>query len=274
MHDFIFFGSPRFAQLTLQKLLDAGYIPRAVVCSPDRPVGRKKILTASPVKLLAQKHNIPTLQPETLHDASFIQVYSGTSYAIVAAYAYIIPHSVLRLFSHGVIGVHPSLLPLYRGASPIQSALLDGVSTTGVSLYLMDEKMDHGPILTQKTCPVSEQDTYFSLEERLALLGGSLCVDILPQWLDKKIISQEQDHALAIYTRKFLTEDGKVDLENDSPISIVRKIQALHPDPGVFTYINTVRTKLCEVKKIGDNWVITKIIPEGKKERPAHIVLL
>ena len=133
--------------------------------------------------------------------------------------------------------------------------------------------MDHGPIIAQREITIETEDTYISLEQKLAHAGASLAVEIIPQWIDKKIHAHEQDHTQATYTQKFITEDGRVDLTLDLPQTIARKIKALAHDPGVFTYINEKRTKLLEVSESPTEYVITKIIPEGKKEQVAHIVL-
>lgn len=270
---FVFFGNPRFAEIILSDLIDAGFIPNVVICSPDKPVGRKQILTSSPVKQLAQQKNIPVIQPEKLSEMHLSHIPPNTLFAVVAAYAYIIPKNILNLFPKGVIGIHPSLLPLYRGASPIQTALLDGVSSTGTSLYLMDEKMDHGPILAQETVPIEENDTYQTLEKKLAHTSAKLAIKTIPLWLNNSLTPIKQEHNKATYTKKFVTQDGFVDLEKDTGNIIAQKIKALSPDPGVFTFIDGKRIKLCQVKKIDGNWVITKIIPEGKKERETKIVL-
>ncbi len=268
---FIFFGSPRFADIILKQLIENGHAPVAVVCNPDKPYGRKKIMTPPPVKLLAQKHHIPVLQFEKISMADAADL-PHAQYAIIAAYAHIIPRSIIDAFPKGVIGVHPSLLPLYRGASPIQSALLDGISRTGVSLYRMDEKMDHGPILAQKEVTIDENDAYTSLEETLARTAGDMITEIMPLYLAGTMEAKEQDHARATFTKKFTTEDGRVDMEKDAPETIFRKIKALSPDPGVFTFIDSKRVKLLEAQKNSDGtYVVTKILPEGKKEQKANL---
>ncbi|MDP2598520.1 MAG: methionyl-tRNA formyltransferase, partial [Candidatus Liptonbacteria bacterium] len=154
---YVFFGTPEFAAIVLDKLISAGFPPSAVVCNPDRPVGRKKIITPPATKSQIMVRGsrfmdeIKILQPEKL-DSGFEHQISNIKpeFGIVAAYAKIIPKNIIELFPKGVIGVHPSLLPKYRGASPIQSAILDGEKEAGVTLYLLDEKMDHGPILEQR----------------------------------------------------------------------------------------------------------------------------
>ncbi len=268
---FIFFGSPRFAEIILEKLIESGHTPAAVVCNPDKPYGRKKTMTPPPVKLLAQKHHIPVFQFEKISQTNAVDL-PPAEFAIVAAYAHIIPQYVLDMFPKGVIGVHPSLLPLYRGASPIQSVLLDGISHTGVSLYRMDEKMDHGPILAQKEVSVDENDGYISLEEKLAHVAGIMLGELLPTYNKETTKEYQQNHTKATFTKKFTTEDGRVDVVKDDPETIFHKIKALSPDPGVFTFIDGKRIKLLEVQKNSDGtYVITKILPEGKNVQKTNL---
>jgi len=275
---YIFFGTPNFAAIILEKLIKAGFIPEAVICNPDRPVGRKKIITPPPTKISAQKYGITILQPEILANyKSQITNYKPDLF-IVAAYAKIIPKEILEIPRFGVIGVHPSLLPKYRGSSPIQFAILNGDEETGVTLYLMDDKMDHGPILKNYKLQITNYKfTYEELLKKLAELGADLLIETLPKFLKGEITLLPQDENQATYTKKFKTEDGYVDLEKDDPLLIERKIRALNPEPGVFTFINKKRIKLLEAKIEKSNnqesVIITKIQPEGKKPQSASIVL-
>lgn len=272
-YPFIFFGSPAFAEVLLTDLLEAGFVPRAVVCGSDKPFGRKQIITPPPVKELALAHHIPVIQPLQKPRPQDFSGYSDVAFGLIAAYAHIISQDVISLFPKGLIGVHPSLLPLHRGASPIQTALLHQDLITGVSLYCIDDQMDHGPVLAQKEVIISAQDTYVTLEEKLAHAGASLVLDAVPQWISGALVPRTQDHSRATYTQKFITEDGRVDLQLDLPQTIARKIKALAHDPGVFTYIDGKRIKLLEIAEYPTEYVITKIIPEGKNIQDAHIVL-
>jgi len=275
---YIFFGTPNFAAIILEKLIKAGFIPEAVICNPDRPVGRKKIITPPPTKISAQKYGITILQPEILANyKSQITNYKPDLF-IVAAYAKIIPKEILEIPRFGVIGVHPSLLPKYRGSSPVQFAILNGDEETGVTLYLMDDKMDHGPILKNYKLQITNYKfTYEELLKKLAELGADLLIETLPKFLKGEITLLPQDENQATYTKKFKTEDGYVDLKKDDPLLIERKIRALNPEPGVFTFINKKRIKLLEAKIEKSNnqksVIITKIQPEGKKPQSASIVL-
>lgn len=281
--NYIFFGTPRFAAIVLEKLLHAGMPPTAVVCNPDRPVGRKKIITSPQTKQLvaARAPGVTVLQPEKL-DASFIQTLKeiGPDLFVVAAYAKIIPKAVLDVSRLGTLGVHPSLLPKYRGSSPIQSAILAGERETGVTIYQMDEKMDHGPVVTEAKISMDALATaYPALEETLAELGAALLIKTMPDFLAGASKPRPQDESQGTYTKKFTTEDGFVN-ENDLQAAmrggaegnaeqaenILRKINALTPEPGAWTTANGKRIKLLKAEMKGAVLCLVTIQKEG--ERP------
>jgi len=277
--NYVFFGTPRFAEIVLNSLIAGGMPPLAIVANPDRPTGRKKIFTPPPVKLLAEKSGIAVLQPEKLDESFKLQVSDlRPQFAIVAAYGKIIPKSVIDLFPKGIVGVHPSLLPKHRGASPLQSSILAGDEKTGVSLYLLDEKMDNGPILDQKRVPLRHQ-TYEELEAELAALGGTLALQIVPKYLSGDLKPQAQNGAEATFTKKFTTEDGFVEeselLRAESgenlalAVLIDRKIRALNPEPGAWTLRQTqgkeTRVKLLRAEIQNSRLRLLTIQPEGKK---------
>ncbi len=284
--NYVFFGTPEFAAIILEKLVGATMPPTAVVCNPDRPVGRKKIITSPPTKVLAQKSNITALQPEKL-DADFVRQIRELQpdFAVVAAYAKIIPKEIIGVFPKGVVGVHPSSLPKYRGASPIQSAILSGEKETGVTLYLLDEKMDHGPILTTNDLRLTTNDTYETLLNKLAELGGKLLVEILPKFIKGEVRPRVQNEAEATFTKKFTTEDGFIsesDLQSalggnlEKTTTIDRKIRALNPEPGVWTLTHDKRIttddkekriKLLEAKIENGRLVLKKIQEGGGKPK-------
>ena len=276
---FVFFGTPEFAAIILQKLIDGGFAPSAIVCNPDRPVGRKKIITAPPVKRLIAngERQIAILQPEKLtSDVGSRLSDIGAEFAVVASYAKIIPKDIINLFPKDMIGVHPSLLPKYRGPSPIQSAMLAGEEISGVTLYLLDEKVDHGAIVSSVKCQVSSNDTYETLARKLAELGGGFLVEALPKFLAGEIKLQPQDESRATYTKKFSAEDAFIppeDLEKavagDMRLAelIDRKIRALNPEPGAWTTQNRKRTKLLEAALEKTGLILKKIQIEGKKPK-------
>ena len=284
---YVFFGSPEFAEIILDKLINSGFLPTAVVCNPDKPVGRKKVLTSPPTKILAQKHDIPVIQFAALDIGNWkLEIEKikngGFDFFVVAAYSKIIPKEIIDIPKFGVIGVHPSLLPKYRGATPIQSVILNGEKETGATLFLTDEKVDHGLVIAARNLPIENSDNYETLLKKLAELSGDLLVEVLPKFINSEIKPQEQSHNEATFTKKFITEDGFVkpeDLEDAQlkgdhiAIEIERKIRALNPDPGVWTLglkapliiPDNKRIKLLEGRLSPAGYLIlTKIQVEGK----------
>lgn len=275
---YIFFGSPSFAAIILEKLIESGLKPTAVVCNPDRPVGRKKIITAPPTKIIAQKYNIPVWQPDLLEIKIWeleIEKFGGIDFAIVAAYSQIIPKTVLESLPAKFLGVHPSLLPKYRGATPIQSTILNGDTETGVTLYLIDEKVDHGAIIANTKYQISNIKKYEEILKDLAELAVDLLIKILPKFTKGEIAPQPQKESEASYTKKFIGEDGYIDPEIlrqaqdganlKEAMIIERRIRALNPEPGVWTTQNEKRVKLLEAQIQNGKLQITKLQVEGKK---------
>ncbi len=274
---YLFFGTPEFAFSILSGLFIADLSPMGVVCNPDRPVGRKKVITPPPVKTLALENGIKIFQPEKLSgfDAN------GADFAIVAAYSKIIPQNVLDMFPKGVIGIHPSLLPKYRGATPIQSAILAGEKETGVTLYMMDGKVDHGEIINNGKIKISEDDSYSSLENKSAELAVALVLEFIKNFNAGKIITMKQDESRATLTKKFVTQDGFVDPEVlseaqngaslDKAIAISRKIKALNPEPGVFTLSPSRggprRMKILEVELSDGKLKLKRVQYDGEKPK-------
>lgn len=277
---YVFFGTPRFAAIIVDRLIRAGMPPAALVCNPDRPVGRKKIVTPPPTKLVATENEaaaITILQPEKL-DEAFIETLHALQpdFFVVAAYAKIIPRDVLDIPRLGTLGTHPSLLPKYRGASPIQSVLLAGEKETGTTIYAMDEKMDHGAIYTQKRMAIADGENYLGLEERLAQLSADALAATMPGFCAGTIQPYEQDENEATFTKKFTTEDGFVSEDDlraaqSGNVSLARaifhKIKALNPEPGCWTMDNGKRVKLLEATIEGEILKLTTIQEEGQKAR-------
>jgi methionyl-tRNA formyltransferase len=266
---YIFFGSPHFAAAILEKLIEAGMPPVALVCNPDRPFGRKQVITPPPTKELVMQRAPATaiLQPDKPSMIADTLRASGADLFVVAAYSQIIPESVLEIPRVGTLGTHPSLLPKYRGASPIQSVLLNGEKETGTTIYEMDAKMDHGPIIASQPCEINDDDTYLSLEEKLANLSVPLLVQAMPAFAAGQANLQEQDEAQATYTKKFLTEDAFID-ENDLKAAengdaekaalIRRKINAFNPEPGAWTMRDGKRIKMLKAIVQNGKLVLTE----------------
>lgn len=267
-----FFGTPKLAVFVLEELSNAGLVPDLVITAPDKPKGRGLILTPSPVKVWAQKNNTAVLQPEKL-DISFISVINALSpiphtLFIVAAYGKIIPKEILELPTRGILNIHPSLLPEFRGPSPIESAILAGKEKTGVSIMLLDEKTDHGPILIQKEALVSDIVGKNELSEALFRIGGKVLSGIIPEWISGKIKAVPQDEGAATYTKKISKEDGLLDLSGD-PVLNYRKIRAYEGWPGAYFFAEKNGKKIRVVIKDAElkdgKLVIKKVVPEGKK---------
>jgi len=269
--NFAFLGTSEFAVKILEKLIENGYIPYLIVTVPDRPKGRKMILTPPPVKQLIAngKWQIEIAQPEKLSAISHQLSAVRPDLFIVADYGKIIPKSVLDLPKYGTINVHPSLLPKFRGPSPIQSFILSGEEKTGVTIMLMDEEVDHGAILSQQKYQGSTL-ILPKMEENLAELGGEMLVEVIPKWINGEIKAQEQDHGLATFTKKIAKEDGLVDLKKDNPETIYGKFLAFQPWPGIYYFTQkdgkNMRVIITDMELKDGKLEIKKVKLEGKNE--------
>ena len=271
----IFIGTSSFAIPILEALIQNKHQILAVITAPDKPSGRKKELALSPVKQTGLKHKLSILQPEKISN-----LYSKISQLkpdliITASYGQIIDKKILDIPRYDSINLHPSLLPKYRGPSPIQTAILNGDKKTGVSIMLMDEKMDHGPIISQKEIKISSDDTYQSLEKKLSSESASFLIKILPQYIKGQINPQAQDENQASYSKILTRQDGKIDW-SQSAQEIERKIRAFYPWPGAWTDLNGKRIKILKAKAVikkqeaslptRDGFLALKLVqPEGKK---------
>lgn len=265
----VFFGTHNFAATILQGLIDSpNFNVGLVVTQPDQLVGRKKEWQSPPVKILAQKNNLKTVQPEDLKD--FTEDLSKFEVAVVAQYGKIIPTKVLNMPQKGMINVHASLLPKYRGASPIQTAILNGETITGVSIMKMDEKMDTGPILSQNELTINPNEIYSELESKLADLAVPLLLQSLPLYLLNQLQPQPQDDSKATYTKILKRQDGQIDF-NHTAEQIYNQWRAFFPWPGTFweTEINSQLTKIKLLKlqktDLSDNRPVGSLITLSKK---------
>ena len=229
----VFIGTPQFAVPSLQSLAEAGHDIATVITQPDRPAGRGRALRPPPVKQAALALGLPVLQPPTLRDPEVLERLRALApEAIVAvAYGQLLRPELLEVPPKGVLNVHPSLLPRWRGASPIAGAILGGDEETGVTIMLMDAGMDTGPILSQRRHPVSSHDTTGSLTEALATIGADLLADTLPRWLAGDIEAQPQDDSLATVTSLVRKEDGALDWTLPAHRLWLR-VRAYNPWPG------------------------------------------
>jgi len=262
----IFWGTPEFGAIILEKLAETNFKPILVITAPDKPVGRGQILTPPPVKITAQKYKIPILQPEKILDSKSEILNSKPDLIIVAAYGQILPKEILDIPKRGSLNVHPSLLPKYRGASPIQYAILNGEKKTGVTIILMDEKMDRGPILNQRALEIKEDETSTTLHRKLANLGASLLMETITKWMQGTIKSHPQDDAEATYTKILTREDGRINWKKTAK-DLEREIRAFDDWPGSFTFWEKrdgtmVRIKILKARVLESKGGIT--YPIGK----------
>lgn len=270
----IFFGTSEFAMPTLEQLVaDARFNVALVVTMPDRPVGRSQNPAAAPIKTVAEKLGLSVAQYDkfSLKDrSSCVRKLSAlnSDIAIVAAYGRIIPEEIINLPQHGTLNVHPSLLPKYRGPSPIQAAVANGDTETGVTIMKVDAEMDHGPILAQRIVPVGSSDSTPTLTKKLADVGAKLLVETIIPYLEGFLRPVEQDHARATYTKLLERDDGRISI-HDLPDAIERKFRSYDPWPGIWTIASTptreFRVKLIEVGVESGALVIRRVQPEGKR---------
>lgn len=235
----VFFGTPAFAVPSLERLVaEPDFEIAFVVTQPDRPAGRGRQLRPSPVKQRALELGLPVLQPETPRDPDFLNCLreAEPTVGVVVAYGELIPRTLLDLPAHGFLNVHPSLLPKYRGASPIQAAILNGDPVTGVSIILLTPELDAGPILRQVTVAIRPDDTAATLGERLAMMAANLLPDTIRQWVAGNLVPTPQDERYATYTRPLRKEDGRIDWTRSAE-EIERQVRAMQPWPGAWTTI-------------------------------------
>jgi len=240
----IFAGTPDFALASLRALVKSGRIPVAVLTQPDRPAGRGKKLTAGPVKQYAAEQGIPVLQPVSLRDETVVAELKALrpDMLIVAAYGLILPQDVLDIPTHGCVNVHASALPRWRGAAPIQAAILAGDETTGISLMSMTAGLDCGPVYTVEKVTIGDAETAEELHDRLAVLGGRVLVDHLDDIVAGNAVATEQDESLATYAPKIVTSDARIDW-SVAAAELERRVRAYNPFPGAFFFAGDSRIK-------------------------------
>jgi methionyl-tRNA formyltransferase len=236
----IFMGTAELSCASLEALArDEKFHVVAVVTQPDKPKGRELKLTPSPVKILAEQLKLPVLQPFKARDEKFIgelrELKSGL--IVVVAYGQILPQGILDLPQFGCLNVHTSLLPKYRGAAPIQRAIADGETKTGVTIMKMDAGLDTGEIISQTRTPISPEDNSQTLHDRLAQLGAKLLVETIPDYVAVKILPKPQPAEGASYAAKIKKEDGRIDW-NLPAQKILNRLRAFTPWPGAFTFCN------------------------------------
>jgi methionyl-tRNA formyltransferase len=290
----VFFGTPHFAVPTLDALLQSGHSVVSVVTQPDRPRDRGQRVSESPIKTVAQAFRIPVLQPDKLRDERFLQALSATAadLGIVAAYGKILTEAVLGTPRLGLINVHASLLPRYRGAAPVHRAVINGNSETGVTIMRMVKALDAGPMLATVRRPIGPDETSEDIERDLARLGASLLVSTVGDLAGGRIVEQPQDDSLATYAPRLTKDEGVIDWTLSAQ-NLHNLIRGLHPWPHAVTYHRNRRLILhrsavltdvngepgAVLESQGDHLhvatgsgalAITEIQPEGRRAMPTR----
>jgi methionyl-tRNA formyltransferase len=240
----LFAGTPEFALASLRALTNAGITPLAVLTQPDRPAGRGKRLTASPVKRFAVDQDIEVLQPVTLKDPGTVAQIAAfkPDILVVAAYGLILPQNVLDIPKKGCLNVHASLLPRWRGAAPIQAAILAGDAETGVSLMAMTAGLDCGPVYVEEAIAIGDEETAGELHDRLATLGGELLVRHFDAIVGATLHATEQDDSRATYAGKISKQDARLDWQRPA-VELHRRVRAYNPVPGAFFLLDDMPVK-------------------------------
>lgn len=265
----VFFGTDEFSVIVLNELMEAGLTPSLIVTAPDTEKGRGRTLSSPPVKEWALAHHVPFCQPRSLKEIPAELSEQRWELGLVASYGKIIPQAVLDLFTHGVLNVHPSLLPKHRGPSPIETSILEGDTETGVSIMLVDAEVDHGPILAQEKVTLSPDSYYPDLAVTLGSCGGALLARCIPQWIEGRISAKEQDHTQATFTKKIESGDGLIKLSDDIHTNY-RKIRAFLPWPKAY-YMHPssrggLRVAITRAHIENQQLILDRVIPAGKRE--------
>lgn len=265
-HKFAYFGTPGVAAQTLERIIAHGYVPTVVVTAPAAPRGRGLVMAPPETNIVAARHGIPVLAPDKLDEAAIAALVAyDCDYALVVAYGKIFPKALIDTFPMGAINVHYSLLPKYRGATPMEAALLAGDTETGVTVQQMAKELDAGDILAQEAMPIAPHETARELRPRLIEMGARMLVELLPRLVEGEVAPVPQDHAHATRARKFKKEDGQLDLAAPGEESW-RKYRAYADTIGTYFFKNSTRYKITKASLAGGRFTIERVIPEGKRE--------
>ncbi|MCF7887159.1 MAG: methionyl-tRNA formyltransferase [Candidatus Omnitrophica bacterium] len=294
MDKIIYFGSSDFSKKILQTLIEAKIKPLLVITKPDAPKGRGLKLYPTQVAKLSEDNNIKVIKPDNLEDTNFLDKISkiNPNYLVVADYGKIIPNSLLSIPIILSLGIHPSLLPLYRGPAPIERTLINGEKITGVTIFKLDKSIDTGPIALQKKIEVDTNDNYFTLSKKIAVLGTEALIEVLYQIKDNLLNLKSQDIKKATFAPKLSKQDGRINWKNNAE-KIKNLIRATLNWPTAYTYYNNKILKITEAESLEDTnkqkpatitkidksgiyvaagsriLKIKKVKPEGKKEMSA-----
>lgn len=266
LHKFAYFGTPNVASDTLATLVENGFRPAVVVTAPDAPRGRGLMLTPSPVKELARELDIPTLTPEKL-DAEAVTAIGAyeCDAALVVAYGKIFPKSLIDAFPLGMLNVHYSLLPKYRGATPLEAALLADDRETGVTVQKVVKELDAGDIVAQEAIGIASIETARELRARLVPLGARLLASVLPAFLSGAAAFTPQDASLASYSRKLKKKDGLLSLDAPAEENW-NKYRAYSDTIGTHFFEKGKRMKITNAEFANGEFCVLRVIPEGKRE--------
>lgn len=271
----VFFGTPYYALPVLTSLHKSfvtgpGKSPiTAVVTQSPKPVGRKQILSYSPIDKWAHEHKIPTFYSTK----ELLENGTDADFGVLASYGEIVPQEVINQFPKGILVIHPSLLPKYRGASPVTEAIRNGDDVTGVTIFRMDSKMDHGPIISQFKKEISPEDTTQTLRDRLFESSAEVLVELIEPWQKGKITPKVQDESQATYTKILTKQDGLIVLQGTDPLQAERFIRAMTPWPGAWTKVKLQmpndkfqikRLKLIQSHIENNELVLDEVQLEGK----------
>jgi methionyl-tRNA formyltransferase len=273
----LFIGTPAFAVPSLRRLAAGDLTLTAVITQPDRPAGRGQHPRPSAIKVVAQELGIPILQPESLRDPQALAQLAALQPEVIVAVAYgqILRPQVLEIPPRGVLNVHPSLLPRWRGASPIPAAILAGDEQTGVTIMLMDAGMDSGPILAQRPIGIRPADTADTISERLSFLGADLIAGTLPRWLTGGIQPAPQDEALAVTSPLLRKEDGTIDWSMPA-VDIWRRVRAYNPWPGAYTSLDNDMIRIwqawpLEINAAAEPGAVLSLEPDQRGDLPEGV---
>lgn len=245
----MFMGTPEISASCLKRLLDDGKEVSAVVTREDKPRGRGNVMTPTPTKVLALESGIPVYTPKTLRDGEFADILAEHSPDLIAVVAYgkILPPEVINYPKYGCINVHVSLLPKYRGAAPMQRAVMEGEKETGVTIMYMDEGLDTGDIITTESFPLTEDDDFETVHDRSAEIGARLLSEVVDKLSSGEATRTKQDDTLATYAKKVEKEDCRVDFALDAKV-VSARVRGVTPIPGAFCYLKGKMLKISKVK--------------------------
>ncbi len=262
----VFMGTPDIAATCLSKLIEAGREVVGVITGEDKARGRGNVLTPTPVKSLALQNNIPVYTPKTLRDEAFMEILRELSpdITVVVAYGKILPKEVLFYPKHGSINVHVSLLPKYRGAAPMQRAIMDGEKETGVTIMYMDEGLDTGDIILSERFPIGKKDNFETIHDKSAEIGGNLMLRALTAIENGTATREKQDDSLATYAKKIEKSEAKIELSR-SAAELDPIIRGLTPIPGAYLMQNGKMLKIAEAEAVNGSGSLGEVIAVDDK---------